>query len=78
MVRSRYGVALGAVAALGMAAVALTPSVKATGPVVSLDSGMVRGTETAGVEGFRGIPYAQPPWAPCAGATLSRSRTGAG
>ncbi|GAA1288102.1 carboxylesterase/lipase family protein [Streptomyces aureus] len=61
MMRSRYGAVLGTVVTLGLAAVAFTPSVKSTGPVVSLDSGMVRGTETAGVEGFRGIPYAQPP-----------------
>jgi len=65
--------------ALVLGAAALAPA----GPAAANDSsivrttgGLVRGTVSANVRDFLGIPFAAPPWAPCAGGRRGRPPPG--
>ena len=44
------------------ATVLAVPSIRATGPIVTLDAGTFIGTTASGVDMFLGIPFAQPPF----------------
>ena len=45
-----------------MATVLGAPTIRATGPIVTLDEGTFIGTTASGVDMFLGIPFARPPF----------------
>jgi para-nitrobenzyl esterase len=62
IIRHRLREVLHAITATGLTvAGAYSATAQASGPVVRLDSGRVRGEVTAAVAAFKGIPFAQPP-----------------
>jgi para-nitrobenzyl esterase len=57
---SVVGVAASVITA-GVGSAAASPASGGASPVVHVDGGLVRGAGAAGVNSFRGLPYAAPP-----------------
>ena len=57
---SAVGVAATVITA-GVGGAAASPASGGASPVVHIDGGLVRGADAAGVNSFRGLPYAAPP-----------------